>query len=396
MARYRYTAVDRDGRTASGQVEASGLDDARAKLTALGLEAETAVLELESEPAAGSGRLSAAESAGVGGQIASLAKAGLPLGAGLRAMADEFPGGRARGVLRRLADRINAGLSLDAALAAEGPRVPEHLRCLLEAAVRSGRFAEVIDEMVAVERTRIDVRHRLGLAFAYPLFLFVVILLIYVMCIQIVPTFGKIFADFGAELPVMTKITLRICSPLAVASVLALVLLAVTIVLIALGGRTRSAWMQRTLYRLPIVGPIWRFRGLAEFSRLMGLLLELRVPLPQALRAVAEGLREGDLRAASRRLAEQVEAGVPFSEAMAQRREFPATFKPLVQWGEKAPALADAFRGTAEMCEGRLRFQGMFADAVLLPVMLVVVLFFVGFFMASLFLPLISLIQKLS
>ncbi len=396
MARYRYTAVDRAGNTSSGQVEASGSDDARAKLTALGLEAETAVLELEAEPAAGPGRLSAAESAGLGSQIAGLAKAGLPLGPGLRAMAEEFPGGRARGVLRRLADRIDAGVSLDEALAAEGPRVPEHLRCLLEAAVRSGRFAEVIDEMVAVERTRIDVLHRLGLAFAYPLFLFFVILLLYLMCMYIVPTFGKIFADFGAELPVLTRVMLNICSPLAVLSVLAMVLLAVVVVLVAFGGRTRSPGMQRTLYRLPVVGPIWRFRGLAEFSRLMGLLLELKVPLPQALRAVAGGLREGDLRAAAWNVAEQVESGVPFSEAMARRREFPATFKPLVQWGEQTPALADAFRGTAQMCEGRLRFQGLFADAVLLPVMLVVVVFFVTTFMASLMLPLISLIQHLS
>jgi type II secretory pathway component PulF len=311
-------------------------------------------------------------------------------------MAEEFPGGRAQSVLRRLADRIDAGLSLDAALAAEGPRVPEHLRCLLEAAVRNGRFAEVIDEMVALERTRIEVRHRLGIAFAYPLFLCMVILLIYLMSMYIVPQFGTIYRDFGAALPVLTQVMLRVCSPLAVLSVLALVLLAVLVVLVAIGGRTRSPGMQRTLYRLPIVGPIWRFRGLAEFSRLMGLLLELNVPLPQALRAVAVGLREGDLRAAARSVAEQVESGVPFSEAMARRREFPTTFKPLVQWGEQTPALADAFRGTAQMCEGRLRFQGLFADAVLLPVMLAVVVFFVAVFMVSFMLPLISLIQRLS
>ena len=59
-------------------------------------------------------------------------------------------------------------------------------------------------------------------------------------------------------------------------------------------------------------------------------------------------------------------------------------------------ALADAFRGTADMCHGRLRVHGVFADAVLLPVMLLVVVFFVVFFLAAFMLPLISLIQKLS
>ena len=59
-------------------------------------------------------------------------------------------------------------------------------------------------------------------------------------------------------------------------------------------------------------------------------------------------------------------------------------------------ALSEAFRGTAEMCEGRLRFHGFFLDSVLLPMMLVVVMFFVGFFATGLLLPLISLIQHLS
>jgi type II secretory pathway component PulF len=128
----------------------------------------------------------------------------------------------------------------------------------------------------------------------------------------------------------------------------------------------------------------------------MRLLLELEVPLPQALRAVSSGVREGDLREACRSLAECVEAGIPLSEAIERFREFPATFRPLVRWGERTPALADAFRGTAEMCEGRLRFQGLFADAIILPIMLLVVMLFVGFFIVAFMLPLISLIQKLS
>jgi len=291
---------------------------------------------------------------------------------------------------------------LEQALAAEGPRVPEHLRYLLSAAVRSGRFAQVVEEMVTVERIRLEVRHRMGLLLAYPFFLLVVALFIYLLSVIIVPQFGSIYRDFGAQLPILTQVMLHVCSPLAAVLLLALIGACAAAILFAMEGRSRVAWMQRMLYRLPIVGPIWRFRGLAEFSRLMSLLLDFQVPLPQALRAVSAGMREGDLRAAARNLATMVEAGVPLSEAMARLRAFPATFKPMVQWGEQAsggektPPLSDAFQGTAEMCEGRLRFQSFFANAVLLPMTLVAVLFFVGLLVASLMLPLISLITKLS
>jgi len=396
MARYRYTAVDRDGKTASGQIEASALEEARVRLAALGLQAETAVLEAVAEAAAMAGHLSGAEAAQLGGQVADLTKAALPMGPGLRAMAEEFSGRRVQAALRRMADRLDAGASLEEAVTSQWPHVPEHLRCLLEAAVRSGRFVETADEMVALERSRVELRHRLAILFAYPLCLFVIILLLLLMSIYIVPQFAKIYTDFGTELPAMTKLMIAVLSPLGGLVILALVGLCVVSLPIALGGRSRVAWVQRALYWVPFVGPIWRLRGLAEFSRLMCLLLELKVPLPQALRAAAAGVREGDLRAAARALAEVVESGVPLSEALKRFREFPATFKPLVQWGEQSVALADAFRGTAEMCQGRLRFHSLFADAVLLPIMLLVVVFFVGCFMLAFMLPMVSLIQHLS
>jgi type II secretory pathway component PulF len=340
--------------------------------------------------------LSSAEAVQLGGQVAELTKASLPLGPGLRAMAEEFGGRRVRAALLRLADMIDAGTPLEEAVTAEWPRVPEHLRCLLEAAVRSGRFVETADEMVAIERSRGELRHRLLIIFAYPMILFVVMLLLLLMSLYIVPQFAKIYMDFGAELPALTKMMIAIFSPLGGLVMLVVIGLLVVSLPIAVSGRSRVAWMQRVLYWIPFVGPIWRFRGLAEFSRLMCLLLELKVPLPQALRAAASGVREGDVRVAARALAELVESGVPMSEALDRFPEFPATFKPLLRWGEQSAALADAFRGTADMCHGRLRVQGVFTDAALLPVILLVVLFFVGSFVMAFMLPLISLIQRLS
>jgi len=95
-------------------------------------------------------------------------------------------------------------------------------------------------------------------------------------------------------------------------------------------------------------------------------------------------------------MAELVEAGIPLSDAVERLRPFPATFAPILRWGEQTPALAEAFRGTAEMCEGRFRFQGVLADTIVLPVMAIVVLFIGGISIVAFILPLIGLIQKLS
>jgi type II secretory pathway component PulF len=404
VPRYRYTTVDTRGKTVTGVIDAAGPEGALEKLAQLGIPENTITLEEElvalgevGSPGSPRGRLSAEEAAQLAGHAAGLAQAGLPLGEGLRALAEELPRPRLQAALRRIADSVDAGQPLGAAVAAQGRRLPEYLQCMLTASAASGRFSQVLQQLSTVERNRVALARRLRLMLAYPAFLLVaVVFLMLFLSMVIVPQFGKIFADFGTDLPVITQLIMRVFSPIGGLVVLAAFAALVLGLLLAAGLKSRVAWAQRIAYWIPLVGPCWRFRGLAEFSRMMALLLDLQVPLPQALRAMAGGSREADVRAACRHLADCVEAGVPFSEALARFNEFPVTFRPLVEWGERQRALGDAMRGITEMCEGRLRFQSLLMEAVLLPGVLVLVAFSVGLVIIGLFLPLIALIQKLS
>ncbi len=155
-------------------------------------------------------------------------------------------------------------------------------------------------------------------------------------------------------------------------------------------------WVWPVLYRLPMVGPLLRWSHLAQFARLMGLLLEQDVSLPDALRVTAAGLRNANLARGCCRVADDVEQGRPLDESLAARRQFPASLIPMIQWGQQAPALADAFRAAAEMFEGRVRSQGTLLETMLLPIMFLAIVIFVGFFVIAMFLPLISLITRLS
>ena len=118
--------------------------------------------------------------------------------------------------------------------------------------------------------------------------------------------------------------------------------------------------------------------------------------VPDALRLCSEGLRDSDLAYGCQRVAEEVDEGRVLYESMAGRPQFPPSLIPLVEWGQRAPALADAFRAAAEMFEGRVRSQTTFLEAVLLPVMLLLVVSFIGAFVVAMMLPMISLIRALS
>jgi len=150
------------------------------------------------------------------------------------------------------------------------------------------------------------------------------------------------------------------------------------------------------MYRVPLVGPIWRYGGLAELFRLMTLLVKRQVPLPEALRWTAGSLRYPDLSKACRSVAAGVEAGSPLPECLARDRAFPATVVPVIAWGQQSSGLAAALQATAEMFESRARARHALLEAVLPTVILLFIGGTVLLVVSGLFLPLLSLIRALT
>jgi len=124
---------------------------------------------------------------------------------------------------------------------------------------------------------------------------------------------------------------------------------------------------------------------------LAGLLLEQQIPLPDAMRMTAEGIQDRDLSAACLRAAGRLRAGQPIGESLRASRQFPPAMIPLVEWGQRTGALPEAFRTAADFFEGRARIQQVLMDALLMPVMCLVMLFALGILVVALILPMISI-----
>jgi type II secretory pathway component PulF len=340
-------------------------------------------------------KLSAEEASELAARVAELTKAGLPLGEGLRALAAELPGQRLPHLLDALANRLDAGEDLAAAVDSIGSHLPPHLRGLILAGLRSGRLAEALEEYVDLERSRSDLRRRLLSSLLYPLFLLGLLTGLGILAnLYIVPRFTSIYLDFKVELPLVTIWFINSSWMAPWAMIILFCLLVTAPALLAVAPRPSVLWP--VLYKIPMLGPLLRWGHVAQFARLMGMMTEQQMPLPDALRLTSAGLRDANLALGCRRAADDVEKGWSLVESMSNKRQFPAGMMPLIEWGQKTPALPDAFRSIAEMFEGRIQSQGSLVEAILLPSTLFVIVTFVGVFIAAMMLPLIELIKKLS
>jgi type II secretory pathway component PulF len=340
-------------------------------------------------------KLSVEEATELAARVAELTRAGLPLGEGLRALAGELTSPRLAHVLQALAERLDAGDDLAAAIDSLGGRLPPHLRGLILAGLRSGRLPEVLEEYIDLEHSQADLYRRLWSSLLYPFVLLAILTGMAVIArVFIMGGFVEIFRDFGMALPMLTQWFIQSSWPM-MWGMISLLCIA-TVVPVLLTAAQCLNWLWPVLYKMPMVGPVFRWSHLAEFGRLTGLLLDQQVPLPDALRLASEGLRDGNLASACRGVADEVGNGRVLFESMADRWQFPVSMIPVIEWGQRAPALPDAFRAVAEMFEGRVRSQSSLLKALMLPVMFLTITVFVGVFVLAMMLPMISLIQKLS
>lgn len=331
-------------------------------------------------------------------QIAGLTRAGMPLAPGLRAAADEVPPGRLRRTLAAIADSVERGASLEEAVAEQGDRIPGHLKGLVLIGARTGNMSQVLGRFVAFVNVGAGLRRGLWVNLAYPaISLFAAFAVLTFVCSTLVSSFEAIFRDFGVPLPKLTILVIAVARlfnvgwGMFVEILIGFVVFAV-VFRVVLGPATRRA----LLASIPLLGRVWRNSSLAEFCHLLGLLLESGVPLDQSLRLTADGVSDTSVDRASLGLAVDVGRGLTLSQAVARQRIFPRGLERVLRWAEGQQSLPQSLHMVGEMFEAQARAQSGFAGTVVGVFTVFFILFGVAIVVVSLFLPLITLISKLS
>jgi type IV pilus assembly protein PilC len=224
------------------------------------------------------------------------------------------------------------------------------------------------------------------------------VLLNVAILITVVPQFKRIFEDFGTSLPGMTLVLIG-ASDLIMAYGLycgvLLLLLALTL-LIAL--RTPGALPLRAavLTAIPGIGKMYLLTCLAQFSRMLALLVRCDCPLPLALSLAASTSQNAWLEARCRMLASELERGESLAHTARYVRGIPHEMRQIFRWSERKRTFPEALEAAADMFDSRASLQSNVIGPILEPFVIVMTGLTVGFIVMCLFMPLIKLLNDLS
>jgi type II secretory pathway component PulF len=364
MRSFHYTAVDREGLPVSGSVEASDWAAAAALLAVRGLA------DCRELPSDATIVLSTADAVELAGYLAELSKTGLPLSGTLQTLAQDASSPALRRAIDDLSTQLAAGQPLENAIEALGSRLPEHVRRLLGSAARSGRLSQTLERLLLHERSIADMGRRLRQAIAYPSLLFGLLLVwMFAISMWVLPQFISVLGDYHDHdvVNLMTSpaeaimIVVARWLPTMLVVLLTAAIALPTIVAIA-GGR---AALSRLLGLIPVVGPCWRNRGVADFCGLLAEFIDQQLPLEESLRLAALGVHDPALRAAAVQASHEVAQGSSLSQSLRLGRTFPDTLQQWCQWGQAHGNLPKALRAASTLFSERFALRLQLLRAIL-------------------------------
>ena len=406
MRTYIYIAIDSRGQRVNGQLQASDPDSVVSALTVQGLRIESVQIALPGHASSGMSqpentaqpeKLSPVETREVGRHIAEIVSAGVPLEAGLAAVAEEFPGGRVRRELRAIARDLEAGNDLESVLATRG--TSGYLPALMRAGARSGKTGEILESFIAGTQVVSDLRQTFWMALAYPLILLGVLSAVGLFLLSIVvPQFGAIFNGFEIRLPWLTSAILAASRFLVEHGLWSLTIAILAFVTIFLTVRLslKNVAALRLIYKIPFIGFLLRWSALARFAPVLSLLIEARVPLDAAIILAGDASGDVVIRDDCRSLADSVRAGNTLESASCEKGRFTGSFIRAMNWESHQDGFPEVLRSMADMYAGRARAFVALLVAVLPVLVVLFVALTVGVVVIALFMPLIELLNKLS
>jgi general secretion pathway protein F len=400
MAAFHYKAVDADGKSQQGIVEADSAVRARAQLRESGLFvielADVAAPQAARQFSFARRRLSSSDLSLLLRQLATLLEAGLPLEQALSVLIEQSTQPYQRALLAALRADVLAGQSLAQAVAQHPDDFPEIHRALIRAGEASGELDTVMDKLATYSESQQALRQKVGLAFVYPVIVTVVAaLVIGGLLLYVVPQVVSVFEQSHQALPWLTRSLIWVTSILADAWFYILLALAGA----GYGARqmlrqeTLRANLHRRLLRFPVLGRLIQGVNTARMASTLSILFGSGVPLLTAMSTASGVVGNLPMRYALEDAALKVREGVSLSRALASSGLFPPVLIHLIASGEQSGKLESMLDRVARQQEQEVSGFVTALTSLLEPLLILVMGAVVLVIVLAILLPIIQMNQ---
>lgn len=328
-------------------------------------------------------------------QLSTMIKAGLPLMQAFEIVARGHGNPSMTEMLMEIRSNVEQGSTLSRAFS-NHPKYFDRFYCNLVAAGETGGVLESLLDKLAVYKEKTQaIRKKVKTALTYPVSVIAVAIgLVFVMMIFVLPAFKEVYANMGAELPVLTQTVMDMSDFFVSYGWMVLIALGFAIYGF-LKLKARSIKIQRRmdalLLRMPIFGDIVRKGTIARWGRTTATLIAAGVPLVDVLDSTAGAAGNLIYEEATREIRTRVIQGLSMTSGMRATELFPNMMVQMSSIGEESGSLDDMLNKAAEFYEDEVDNAVGRLSAMMEPIIIVILGLVIGTLLVAMYLPLFNL-----
>lgn len=413
MAKFKYIALDKEGRELSGVIESTSENRARKELAAQGFSvsriAEVAAIASDKKATAAQAKkplfgtgVKKENITVFSRQLSTLLKAGLPLLRALEVIGRQEKNPYFKAVVEQLADNVRTGNKFSDGLS-QHPKIFDKLYVNMAKAGEAGGVLDVVlDRLSTFQEKALKTTNKVKSAMVYPIVIMgVAVAIVAILMIFVVPQFQKIFTDMlkgNARMPALTQMIIDISDFMKENYILTGLIIVGVILFVKIFFKTKigiRVWDTAAL-KLPKIGDLVMKSTVARFTRTFGTLLASGVPILEALTITRGTIKNSLISDALSRVHDRVRDGENLSTPLDQQNIFPTMVTSMVEVGEETGQLPEMLNRIADNYDDEVDNSVGAITSIIEPIMIVFLAVVVGTIVIALFLPIIQIIQNLT
>ena len=332
MRTYEYEVVDPAGKRTKGKLDATNESAAAASLRQQGVmpltisESGKGLQRDLTIPGLG-GRVTLKDLAIFARQFSTMTSSGLSLLRSLSILEEQTSKPKLQKAVRDVRHDIEGGTSLSGAMAKQDKIFPRLMVAMINAGETGGFLDSALDRVAGNFEKDANLRAKIKSALTYPVIVICFsLLMITGVLIFIVPIFEKMFSQLGGKLPLPTRIMVVLSHEMFWIAPISIIVVTTAVIWFKRKLHEDYAWrlaFDKFKLRLPVFGNLLTKIAISRFSRNLGTLLSVGVPVMQALDVVGGTTGNAVIAEAMKDVQKSVRDGQPMSAPLVKHPIFP-------------------------------------------------------------------------
>ena len=328
-------------------------------------------------------------------QMATMLASGIPLVQSFEIVSRGCDNPAMQELIISLKTDVESGTTFSEALQKHPKYFNELFSSLIDAGEQSGSLDTMLDNVATYKEKTESLKGKIKKALLYPTAVLIVAFIVTAaLLIFVVPQFESLFKGFGADLPAMTMMVVKMSEFfqaywwLMFGSIGAAIYAFITAV-------QRSPHfahsVDRMMLQMPIIGNIIEKAAIARFARTLAITFAAGLPLIDALKSVSGATGNILFAKATMRIREEVSSGQQMQIAMRDTKLFPNMVIQMVAIGEESGALENMLSKVADFYEEEVDNAVDGLSSLIEPIIMSILGILVGGLVIAMYLPIFKI-----